>query len=141
VIIVTDTIRLTEAQVRQHLTDLANERPDYVYHNDPANHDELGASALVKCLYQRDGEPSCIVGHVVHRVHGYVPTDWDYLRRSDLLDAGSGGQSELIADIIERGYLEVDTPRAASLLIHAQAAQDDSNTWGKSVAIAFQEAE
>lgn len=92
---------------------------DYVYTKS-----EFG-----KCDYVRDGEPSCIVGHVLVKVG--VPIE--RLRQADTACFGGGiGAGKLLIELEDEGTLKYDS-YARVLLRQAQDAQDDSIEWGEAV--------
>lgn len=67
----------------------------------------------VKCRYQENGEPSCIVGHVLNRLGVEYDPRWD-----------EGSQSA--QDIIPEGAVQ-------KALQAAQSRQDGGNPWGRAL--------
>lgn len=92
---------------------------DYVY--PPAR---VGAA----CTYVKDEAPSCLVGHILHKVG--VP-----LGRLKVADVASYGTSEgadrLIGSLIEEGVVHLE-PKAREFLVQVQANQDAGETWADS---------
>lgn len=96
----------------QALKELAAERPDYVYERD-------------LCVYTHEnGEPGCIVGHVLDRL-GLPRPGFDESRNTQ-------GIRMLGFDMDDR---------TRRLLEDAQEYQDDRETWGAAVEIAVETAE
>ena len=110
------------------LRDLASEHPDRVYEKVPGL---PGQPSL--CLYQRDGQPDCIIGHVVHRL---LP-DFD-LRLLDAALDYDGAQNTGASNALPWAGLDVPAD-ALQILVDAQDRQDEGNTWADSVRIALGE--
>lgn len=80
-----------------------------------------------RCVYVQDGQPSCLVGHVL--VKAGVP-----LERLEAADSNFGGTGAdvLIRQINREGAVKVDG-KARTALAEAQYTQDHGNTWGLAV--------
>ena len=76
------------------------------------------------CKYYKNGEPSCIVGHVL-APFGLSPD-------ADELPDGAG-----VIDLWDAGILRADA-RTLKLLGTCQEYQDTGDTWGKSLEIALE---
>ncbi|KAF4408621.1 hypothetical protein [Streptomyces lycii] len=105
-----DKINVSDEQVRSVLRTVALERPEYVYDEQ----DEDGS-----CQYVNNGAPSCLVGHVLHRLG--VPLD--------VLREREGDKALHVA----RDLLSVSDV-TAGCLNRAQIRQDDGETWGDAIA-------
>jgi hypothetical protein len=86
---------------------------DHVYERVP--------NTVDSCRYEYSGQPSCIVGHVLHRAG--VPID--VLKSFDDNDDG------VSANVLYE-YLDV-TEDAANVLGWAQGLQDSGHTWGRAL--------
>lgn len=99
---------------------VAKEQPDHVY-------DRSGPDGKNKCSYQRYGQPSCIVGHALHRLGMQIHELEEF---DDLGDSGIG-------DIVlyHSGELfEIDDRDALEFVCRTQDLQDQEETWQNSVA-------
>lgn len=94
---------------------VAQEQPEYVYERGEAG----------KCHYERNGQPSCIVGHAMHRLG---------VSTFDLREFDAAGDSA-IEDIIEANpdMFDKDDEPGMELLIEAQDRQDQEVPWGLAV--------
>ena len=94
---------------------VAQEQPEHVYEKG-----EFG-----RCNYERNGEPSCIVGHAMHRLG---------VSTFDLREFDASGDSA-IEDIIEanQDLFDRDDKLSMELLIDAQNSQDQGLPWGLAV--------
>ena len=94
---------------------VAQEQPDHVYERGEAG----------KCNYQVDGQPSCIVGHAMHRLG---------VSAFDLREFDASGDSA-IEDIIGMNpdMFDEDDKLGMELLIEAQNRQDQEVPWGLAV--------
>lgn len=94
---------------------VAQEQPEHVYERG-----EVG-----KCNYERNGQPSCIVGHAMHRLGVSV---------LDLREFDASGDSA-VEDIIgtNQDLFDKDDELGMELLIQAQDSQDRGVPWGQSV--------
>lgn len=132
-----ETILIDTDRALALLHEVVDPNPGFIY--QPGKNPDSGASA---CLYVRDGEPSCLVGHVLARA-GVAVED---LARMDEGTPDSGtedepagdGDSESAFEVLwENGalpdYLEV-TPDAADILMHVQSRQDQGTPWGDALA-------
>lgn len=91
---------------------VAQEQPDHVYERSEAG----------KCNYERNGQPSCIVGHAMHRLGVSV---------FDLREFDATGDSA-VEDIIGMNpdMFDNDDKLGMELLIEAQNRQDQEVPWG-----------
>lgn len=103
------------------LKEVAEERPDFVY--APPN--DQGA-----CVYVHEGEPSCIVGHVLVRMG--VPTEHLDFDVPDNIPTAIG----LLSRLEETGLVDVNSDDAW-VLERAQREQDSGVPWGKAVKMAL----
>lgn len=94
------------------LTDVVAGREDYTY---PDIYDV--------CRYVVDGQPSCVVGHVLHRA-GWTIEELEYMDAPATL---------IIASILDEYEPDRITPGAARVLHEAQLTQDARDTWGESL--------
>lgn len=82
-----------------------------------------------QCMYKDfDGKPSCIVGHVIHKL---LPEKWEEL---DFIE-GTLAQ-DLVRELQDEGYLTVVDEEVLDFLGYAQGEQDRGRTWG----VAYHEA-
>lgn len=104
------------------------------------------------CAYVRDGEASCIVGHVVAYVKpNLIPaielweSNGDYVpyyereERGGGLGIGSGGDvavEDLARALSDDGEIDFDG-NAVEILQRAQNVQDNGNTWGEALEAAL----
>jgi hypothetical protein len=78
----------------------------------------------VGCFYVHDGQPACLIAHVLHRAG--VPLA--------LLAAREGLNAEIVLDQLARqGVIRVD-PETAATLAAAQRLQDSGASWDEAVA-------
>lgn len=94
------------------LTDVVAGREDYTY---PDIYDV--------CRYVVDGQPSCVVGHVLHRA-GWTIDELEYMDDPATI---------VVAGILDQYEPDRVTARAATILAEAQLTQDARNTWGESL--------
>lgn len=94
---------------------VAQEQPEHVYERGEAG----------KCNYERNGQPSCIVGHAMHRLGVSV---------LDLREFDAAGDSA-IQDIIETNpdMFDDDDNLGMELLAGVQGSQDQGVPWGLAV--------
>lgn len=124
----TETKPITASELKAEVIRVAAEKPDYVYAlKDPKN--------STSCTYQRDGEPSCIVGHALHRL-GVSP---DLLVEFDTtyeLGMSVGDLFENFPQILDD---EVEDPDEwteegpVEFLTRVQIGQDSGIAWGQAV--------
>ena len=98
--------------------EVAAENPDFVYRS-------IGG----KCVYESDGEPSCLVGHALFRLGvpaSQVASFNECGAIGLVIDANASVFGEMRADADEWEYRE--------LLAMAQAYQDGQLPWGQAVA-------
>lgn len=94
---------------------------DFVYYGDP---DNCYDSA---CYYVKNGEPDCIVGHVLVEV-GVKPEDLSFGGRYGHGFAGS------VVSMLEEDGVVAFPGKAKALLISVQSRQDVHRPWGESLA-------
>lgn len=104
---------ITASALAEAVVEVANERPDHVY--ETANTDV--------CLYQVDGQPSCIVGHALARLG--APAELLRTLDSEELTIGSA--------FVDVEALERDDKDEAEFLHRVQNAQDIGVPWGEAV--------
>jgi hypothetical protein len=112
---------MTAQNIQKYVTDLiegavALKGEDYVYPRRETSEDEIGWGG---CDYIRDGQPSCIVGHVLVAA-GVDPTALS-------LEEGQSAWTVTARLLPEWG---TDIQRA---LDSAQSAQDQGMTWGEAL--------
>lgn len=100
-------IDLTNLPVEETLTRLCKASPDFRYDGDP-------------CMYVKDGEPSCLVGQVLHELG--VPIE--------RLEACDNSAFPGILSLIRAGWFTA-TPRQHELLGAVQNFQDAGDPWGQ----------
>jgi len=119
-------IQLTVDNVLRTMEEVVSEYgADYVYRTDSS----------VQCVYVADGEPSCLVGHVLHRLG--VPTEalFHLGDRSGVSQDAKG----LVHALVREGYA-APVPSSPfgpiAVLMEAQWRQDTGSTWGEALAAA-----
>lgn len=113
-------IELTYATAVEILDGLVEEfGADYVYPQG-----ENG-----KCDYVRDGEPSCIVGHVLAKVG--VPIE--RLKAADGAIMGGGMAADALLGMLHNEGALQSNGSVRALLCEAQYRQDHSTSWGAAV--------
>lgn len=112
-----EKIQTTDEAVMETLRAVVAERPDYVYDSEAV--DENG---VPMCVYVADGAPSCLVGHVLHRLG--VPLD-----ALSVFDESGGKDAQLVV----RRVLDGTSGATAHRLWAAQSAQDNGETWGEAL--------
>lgn len=81
--------------------------------------------AMQTCLYYEDnGEPSCIVGHFLHK-HDILQADQE--------DIYEGNNAESLCDYLKLVDIAEFDDRSRLLLQEAQECQDWGYTWGNSL--------
>lgn len=87
-----------------------------------------------RCLYVENGEPSCIVGHVL--VAAGLPVEM--VAELDTFNGNGWGGGVGAGRLAQRPFARynISLP-AASILGAAQAEQDGGSTWGDAVAAAL----
>lgn len=102
------------------LCDVVDGNEDFVYHEDPR---------VGMCRYVLDGQPSCLVGHVLVRAGWTVEqvADLDPVRDGYIYTGGVSA-GELFGTFPE--YFTVDAVR---VLAAAQSAQDMQSSWGEAL--------
>lgn len=96
---------------------------DYKYEL-PTRESETGERIEAdQCMYKDfDGKPSCIVGHVIHKL---LPEKWEEL----VFIEGTLAQ-DLVCELEDKGYLTVVDEEVLHFLGEAQGVQDRGSTWG-----------
>lgn len=126
----TETVyTLTLTDVIRELKALAAERPDFVY--------EVGSSmtgAAAMCTYSTDdGKPDCIIGNVIHRLHGdealKVLHDCERRRTNGTYAVDTSVDGPDFPS--DRIVFDSDTTR--NLCKWVQCAQDNGTEWGVAV--------
>ena len=111
-------VTYTYEDVLAELREIIRGREDYVYENP----DFLGS-----CVnFDREGNPSCLVGHWL-AMHGVTAT---FFR--DNMIPSTATVSDLFCGNAHVMPIQVDEP-ARILLIMAQERQDSGSTWGNAV--------
>lgn len=88
---------------------------EYVYDHDD---EEMGG-----CVYSHNGQPSCLIGHYLHRVHGMSVDDLEDL------DFSLPAFDEAVENHF--ALFPVRFTRDAITVLHtAQAKQDEGSPWG-----------
>lgn len=114
-----ETYLLTEAAALQELREITAEFPEFCY-TDSATYHEHGNV----CRYaDADGQPSCLIGRLIHRVLG--PEAFELLRNRE----GLGGFT--VGDHNWPAAIEFESSRLRMLLRLVQARQDSGLAWGK----------
>lgn len=123
---------ITYEDAKRTLLELAAERPDYIYERPvpppdvQAEYDRIGFKP--PCRYSDfEGEPSCIVGHVLYRI---TPNAFGRLAAWEKMME----KSTLPEHALSIAGVEVDN-QTLQLLSHTQYAQDaGGHTWDEAVA-------
>lgn len=103
---------------------IAEKGEGYIYRRRTEHH--VGNGVFVSCFYVEYDQPSCIVGHVLHRAG--VPID--DIRRVE-------GQTPLDVEVQDRFDAWADGG-ARWLLNEVQANQDEQHSWGESLRLALE---
>lgn len=117
-------MQITKPKAKQLLRDVVHGNESYVYHSE--DHGD-------RCVYEYDGKPSCVVGHVLYRagVTVEVLAELDALFYSALLDDDP-------VDMLKEAGLTMTKP-ARNLLAMMQTRQDHGHSWGSALAVAEKE--
>lgn len=118
----------TFEQVLEATRAIVDERGhDFIYQQVVRYHEPLGRE-IPQCVYADDeGQPSCLVGHVIHRLD---PEAFETLARRERSEGGD------IADSLRlRGHLPQDfwTDDAEAAMVYAQDVQDSGDTWSEAL--------
>jgi hypothetical protein len=114
--------RITHEDVLRVMTEVVDEYGhDYVY---------VYENAGIGCAYIKDGQPSCLIGHVLVRLGVEV---------SYLTERNSARIESHLFDSHETDHPW--TPEAGSVMEAAQLLQDMGETWGEALAAARRRAE
>ncbi len=112
---------LTVENVKATVEDLIEEfGADHVYefpNRDPYDHTQNGV-----CVYQVEGKPSCIVGHVVARLNP------EFFQ--EIIKAGEGLNSTGSSGLFQAG-LARDEEDTEFFVRRLQRYQDGGDTWGE----------
>lgn len=117
----TETKLITLDEVNELLADIVSQVPeDYVYINPEGR---SAASGPIGCEYaSRDGSPSCLVGHVLHRLG--LPVYHSETQP---------GQGWAVTWGFEHPHEEHFTPEAVSRLARVQSRQDQGTPWREAI--------
>lgn len=96
---------------------VAAANPDFVY--EPP--DDEG------CVYVRDGEPSCLIGHALWRL-GYIDAELERHRE------GPNHNWDGAPDLLDHLGLHLDDSESEWVAV-VQSRQDDGQPWGHTVGI------
>jgi hypothetical protein len=109
------TTTLTLEQVVADLRQIAHDQPDHVC-------PYLGSETdrTMTCAYFAEGQPSCIVGHILAR-HG--------ITQDDLGPLNHGAD---VSDLVMNEIIDIDL-WTEDLLLVAQQEQDAGSPWGRAV--------
>ena len=119
-------LRITHEDVLRVMIEVVEEYGrDYVYQRQPGP-----GGPNDKCVYIKDGQPSCLIGHVLVRLGVDV---------SFLTDRNSALIASHLFDSPEAN--RPWTPMAGAVMEAAQLAQDVGDTWGKALDDARRKAE
>ena len=122
-----DKTQLTPERAMELLREVVAEYgEDFVYTKVVLVPKEDSDWILPECVYQEDGAPSCLVGHVLSRA-GFSS--------EDLIQFDSVGSSAdfLKMDAGEETETDALPLRTAWILVGAQQVQDEGNTWGEAL--------
>lgn len=118
----TETFTLTQENVTSALREIAAENPGFVY-TATAAYQETSSCVYMDPVTRK---PSCLVGQVVHRLHG--DDALALLREFDRhADDTSVKSDEWPAEIL------IDDEVTKTILLTAQLKQDGGETWGNCV--------
>lgn len=109
-------------QLQEKVREIAAERPDYVYRGNGA------VGKLGRCVYVRDGQPSCLIGHAL----------WGLGLIDATLEQRGSGQGDNTGDIhslADTLNLDIDSD-SLDWLSQAQYRQDVGRPWGEAVQLA-----
>lgn len=106
-------VYFSEEQVTEAMKAVVAGREDYVY--------EFADS---ECLYAIDGAPSCVVGHVIHRL------DPELFKQVEDWERNTGYGNNGVNELLYESGLGIDAPmNVVSALERAQELQDSGNPW------------
>ena len=98
---------------------VAERGEDYVYSNS------LNEGGSGKCVYaNEDGTPSCLVGHVIHRLD---PNVFKNLAEKEFADDTTAAELLTVEEYVPTDFWEMEAEAAMNT---AQAYQDDGLPWG-----------
>lgn len=103
---------------------IAEKGEDYVYPRRDAR--DVGHGVVVTCFYAEYDQPSCIVGHVLHRAG--VPLD-----QMAVIEGLTP-----VDDAARPWFAEHADDDARRLLNEVQANQDEQHSWGESLRLALE---
>lgn len=127
------TVMLTKANVLEQLrAAVALKGKDYRYTEDPANR---GGESPTDYAYERDGQPSCIVGHVLIGL-GMDPAVFreDYV--NPIADETSTVNATKFTHCHDDLPIKAESSAVLRALITAQSRQDQGMTWGEALVAA-----
>ena len=110
--------KIKPADIWAEVQKIAAKNPDYVY---PKRPEEFPA-----CAYQRNGEPSCIVGKALFK----LGVDVDTLEGFD--SGGESGINEILCELDGELFDLSDTTGLTEVVL-VQSKQDQEVPWGEAV--------
>lgn len=130
------TVMLTKANVLEQLrAAVVLKGKDYRYTKDKANLIQGSETCVTDYAYERDGQPSCIVGHVLIGL-GVDPAVFlkDYVNpTADEVSTVNATKFEHCHDILP---IAAENNAVLKALIAAQRRQDQGMTWGEALVAA-----
>lgn len=127
------TVMLTKANVLEQLrAAVVLKGKDYRYTEDPANR---GGESPTDYAYERDGQPSCIVGHVLIRL-GVDPAVFREDYANPTVDEVSTVNATKFKHCHKVLPIAAENNTVLRALIAAQSEQDQGRTWGEALVAA-----
>lgn len=136
------TNKITAKEVKRKLRRIANERGYEYKYEAPWYEDEYGElEQASKCYYSdRDGNPSCIVGVLLHdvapdtyrRLHQFEWGVTDYPPRCASIDE-LYAEGKSVAKVTGVELSDIFEPEAIKAMALAQWLQDLGSSWGEAV--------
>lgn len=113
----------TAAELIQEVRKIAEERPGFIYSDQP-NGTHFLCSYFGRAIGDEAGGP-CIVGQALKNLE--VPME-------GLLEVENAGEDSDISTVLDRGYVDIEyTGSEAMWLAKVQMKQDDGNSWAQAV--------
>ena len=110
-------IEITKAVVNTVLPEIVAEHGrDYIYYAGPSG-----------CVYVHNGEPSCLIGHFLHR----LGVSLERLKAADESTDGGTSASDLLRQLQDEGVVDVESHRVIHALSVIQSEQDSEVCWGQ----------
>lgn len=103
--------------------EVAVEQPDFIYSESDTG-----------CVYVRDGQPSCIVGHAAWRL-GIIDASFE-----DSVDENRSGVETFLREMGSDGPQDPDYWYGVEFLTGVQEKQDEGTPWAEAVALADERA-